>query len=58
MKAVRITPEKVRNLIKGAEMAGQKVLSIEVEGVVLRLEGAEVEDVPSKGQGVVNWSEK
>ncbi|WP_422049873.1 hypothetical protein [Shimia sp.] len=59
MRASQITPEKVRNIIKGVEAAGREVTRIEIDGVTVVLKGDNEKPAPEKsgvGLGGVNWS--
>jgi len=59
MRAAQITPEKVRNIIRGVEAAGHEVTRIEIDGVVVVLKDGESKPVESSGEtghGEVKWS--
>lgn len=57
MRAAQITPQKVQNIIEGVEAAGREVRSIEIDGIVVNLSSAEVEEEqPAKGLGPKKWS--
>lgn len=59
MRSAKITPEKVRNIIRGVESAGREVLRIEVDGVVVVLKGEDGKPTDRQGQpghGEVKWS--
>ncbi|MFY0619052.1 hypothetical protein [Shimia sp.] len=59
MRASQITPEKVRNIIRGVEAAGHEVTRIEIDGVAVVLKDGEskpAENSGESGHGEVNWS--